>query len=94
MLERDVERKLGRELKKLNCLYYKFTSPGSPGVPDRIVIAPDGRIWFVELKRGDSGVVSAQQKARIHELRMHGQAALVLRGWSDCEEFLARLKSR
>lgn len=28
----------------------KFVSPGFPGVPDRIVIAPDGRVFFIEFK--------------------------------------------
>ncbi|MDO4717535.1 MAG: VRR-NUC domain-containing protein [Propionibacteriaceae bacterium] len=30
---------------------WKFTSPGTQGVPDRVVILPGGRIGFVELKR-------------------------------------------
>lgn len=93
MLERDIERKLGKVLKQNGFLYYKFTSPGSPGVPDRIVIAPDGRLWFVELKK-DCGVVSEMQNARIRELRLHGQNALVIRGMAECEDFIARVIRR
>lgn len=28
----------------------KFTSPGQNGMPDRIVLLPGGKIYFVELK--------------------------------------------
>ena len=29
---------------------WKFVSPGKRGVPDRIILFPGGRLWFVELK--------------------------------------------
>lgn len=89
MLEREIERRFGAMLKKRGCLYYKFVSPGNPGVPDRIVIFPDGRLFFVELKT-DRGALSQQQQARIKELRTHGQSAMVLRGLSECMEFVDR----
>ena len=50
MLERDVERKLVDGVKKLGGRAYKWVSPGSNGVPDRIVILPGGKIIFIELK--------------------------------------------
>lgn len=31
MLEKDIEKRLGKEVKKLGCLYYKFVSPGNSG---------------------------------------------------------------
>lgn len=51
MLEKDVEQKLCRQVKKeLGGLALKFISPGMNGVPDRIVLVPGGRIYFVETK--------------------------------------------
>lgn len=52
-LEKVIERKLRDGVKKLGdgaqCL--KFESPGTSGVPDRIILLPGGRVVFVELKQ-------------------------------------------
>ena len=50
MLESTVERHLREEAKKRDGLALKFVSPGMNGVPDRIVLMPDGKMAFVELK--------------------------------------------
>ena len=50
MREREVERRLVTAVKKLGGLAPKFTSPGLDGVPDRLVLLPDGRLAFVEVK--------------------------------------------
>lgn len=51
ILERDIEKKFKESMESLNCLVFKFTSPGRAGVPDRLVVMPGGRCFFVELKR-------------------------------------------
>ena len=43
MRESEIERRLVQQVRKHGGLCYKFTSPGNPGVPDRIIITPDGR---------------------------------------------------
>lgn len=51
MLEKDVEQYLCKRVKKeLQGTAFKFVSPGFNGVPDRIVLVPYGRIYFVETK--------------------------------------------
>lgn len=51
MLESEVEKKLkSRVQKELKGLALKFVSPGFNGVPDRIILVPYGRIYFVETK--------------------------------------------
>ena len=51
MLESEVEKKLCAGVKKeLRGRAFKFVSPGQNGVPDRIVLVPMGRIYFVETK--------------------------------------------
>ena len=50
MREREVERRLVTAVKKLGGLAPKFTAPGLDGVPDRLVLLPDGRLAFVEVK--------------------------------------------
>ena len=49
--ETDVESFLRDKVKnELQGLALKFISPGFNGVPDRIILAPKGRIFFVETK--------------------------------------------
>ena len=51
MLESDVEKHLcKREKNEIHGWALKFVSPGQNGVPDRIVLVPMGRIYFVETK--------------------------------------------
>lgn len=49
--ERDIERYLVKEVRKKHGKAFKFVSPASAGVPDRIIILPGGVTCFVELKR-------------------------------------------
>ena len=50
MKEKEIEKILVDEVKRLGGRAYKWTSPGNDGVPDRIVFLPDTRVIFVELK--------------------------------------------
>lgn len=50
MREKEVEAALVRAAKKRNGVALKFVSPGLSGVPDRLVLLPDGKIGFIELK--------------------------------------------
>lgn len=61
-LEKDIERKLRRIVERHRGLCLKWVCPGWSGVPDRIVLMPGGRIYFVETKRPKNGVLSALQK--------------------------------
>ena len=50
MREKQIENKLAIEAKKLGGIALKFVSPSFDGMPDRLVLIPDGHIAFVELK--------------------------------------------
>ncbi|BBH19810.1 nuclease [Paenibacillus baekrokdamisoli] len=50
MRERAIENRFTNEVVKRGGKALKFTSPGHNGVPDRIVLLPDGRTVYVELK--------------------------------------------
>ena len=50
MNETKIEQKLRDEVKRRGGLALKFVSPGFVGVPDRIVLMPDGNVGFVEVK--------------------------------------------
>lgn len=61
ILERDIERKLRLLVAKHGGHCLKWVCPGWSGVPDRIILLPGGRIYFVELKRPKGGKYSALQ---------------------------------
>ena len=50
MREKSIESKLAAEVRKHGGLAPKFVSPGLDGVPDRLLLLPDGRMAFAELK--------------------------------------------
>jgi hypothetical protein len=50
MTEKTIEQKLTLAVKKHGGIAPKFVSPGFDGMPDRLVILPDGVIAFAELK--------------------------------------------
>ena len=46
-----MERKLTVAVKAMGGIAPKFVSPGFDGMPDRLVLLPDGKCGFVEVKR-------------------------------------------
>lgn len=50
MREKIIERKLAAAVKAAGGMALKFVSPGFDGMPDRLVLLPDGKIAFVEVK--------------------------------------------
>ena len=50
MRERDIERKLIQAVRQIGGLALKFVSPGFNGVPDRLMLFPNGRAAFCEVK--------------------------------------------
>lgn len=77
-MESDIEKYLKDKVEQLGGLCWKFTSPGTAGVPDRIILY-DGRAYFVELKT-DQGRSSKVQKY-IHK-KMRKQKIDVYMIWS------------
>ena len=50
MREKEIEQQFARSVKKRGGIALKFVSPGFDGMPDRLVLFPEGRIGFVEVK--------------------------------------------
>ncbi|WP_186101429.1 hypothetical protein [Burkholderia gladioli] len=70
MLEKTVEAYLVERVRALGGTAYKFTSPARASVPDRIVILPPGRIYFVELKRPGGKLTRGQEREHEHLRRL------------------------
>ena len=50
MRESEIERFFVQNCKSKGWLCLKFVSPSMAGLPDRIILAPQGRVFFAELK--------------------------------------------
>lgn len=86
MREKSIEVKLVDAVKTAGGVCWKFTSPGTSGVPDRIVLLPSGRIGFVEVKTPGE-TPRPLQRMRIRTLRRLGFKAFVL----DSPEQIGRI---
>ena len=64
VLESKIEARLKREVESLGGLAFKFTSPGMVGVPDRLVLLPKGKIYFIELKASEKKLRPLQLKRK------------------------------
>lgn len=92
MLEKEVEKFLVREVKKIGGVSFKFISPGNAGVPDRIVILPTGKVVFVELKI-NKGKLTKLQEVQIKKISNLGADVRVLRGIEGVRKFINEIQS-
>lgn len=88
MRERDVERYLRERVKQMGGRAYKFVSPGNNGVPDRIVMLPGGKLFFVELK-APGKETTALQDAQIDRISKLGQDVFVVDSKEKVDNILA-----
>lgn len=79
MREREIERKLVSAVKSRGGICPKFVSPGFDGMPDRVVLLPNGKFGFVEVKRPGEQP-RPLQKARHRILKKLGFLVFVLDG--------------
>ena len=79
--ESALEKKLVAYGKKLGLLCYKFTSPGHPGVPDRLFIRPEGKVLFLEIK-APGKKPEALQIREMNAFRTHTSFV----GWVDNQQ--------
>ncbi len=77
MREKTVEQKLVRAVKAAGGICPKWAAPGFDGMPDRIVLLPDGRLGFVEVK-APGKKARPLQRSRHELLRSLGFKAYVL----------------
>lgn len=75
--EKVIEKKLTLEVKKLGGLALKFSSSFFTGIPDRIVLMPKGKIYFVELK-SEGKKPTPRQVIVIEQLRNLGFKVFVV----------------
>ena len=87
MKEAELEHKVVEWCRRHGLLTYKFTSPSSRGVPDRIVICPGGSILFLEFKQRGAKPTALQ----LHEMERLRAAGCNVRWGDDYDEIVALL---
>ncbi len=92
MREKAIEQRLRNEVKACGGLALKFVSPGVAGVPDRIVLAPNGRVYFVELKAPGKSMTPKQVKMATVLERL-GHKVWVIDSVEKVKEFINEIRS-
>lgn len=90
--ERDVEQALTRAVTGHGGIAWKFVSPGTAGVPDRIVLLPGGKTGFVELKAPGKKPRPLQER-RMSQIRDLGIPVFVVDNVSQIEGVIREIQS-
>ena len=92
MREKEIEAALVMAVKDRGGLAPKLISPGFDGMPDRLVLLPDGKSAFVELK-APGKKPRAIQFRRIRELVGLGYGVFVIDSMEMIEEVLDAIQT-
>lgn len=90
MREKEIEKKLTQAVKNMGGICPKFVSPGFDGMPDRIVLLPNGHMAFVEVK-APGRKPRALQLARHRLLQRLGFRVYVLDAEEQIEAILSQI---
>jgi hypothetical protein len=90
MKESAIERKVKAYAESKDCLFWKITSPGRDGVPDRVVVTPRGVHGWIELKRKGE-VPTAIQFYHLRMLREHSANSIWICTFEQAKDFIDEL---
>ena len=91
MREKDIERELVMAVKAAGGMCPKFSSPGTDGMPDRLVLFRDGKAGFVEVKAPGQSP-RPLQSLRHRQLKALGFPVFVLDDKAQIPEIILRIK--
>lgn len=92
--ESSLEKYGKKQLQNIGCLVYKFSSPAKRGVPDSIVVRPDGRVFFIEYKTPfKGGKLSKLQVIEIAKLRENNAVVMVIDAVIQVDNLVTHIKS-
>ena len=91
MEEQKIENYLIKKVKEAGGKAFKFVSPGNAGVPDRIVIIPQGHIFFLQLK-APGKKPRKLQIVIMNQLRKLGCNVLVIDSKEQVNKFINEAK--
>lgn len=87
MKESKIEQYFVKECKKLGWLPLKFVSPSMNGVPDRIILMPNGRIFFAELK-APGEKPRPLQRAVHNTIRKYGFSVCIIDSMESADTYI------
>lgn len=90
MLESAVQGKIIKQLEAIGCVVIKIIKANKNGIPDLLVLLPNGRAVFIEVKK-PGGVASKLQQYYIELLRKQGFTAFICDDPQDAVSMVERL---
>jgi hypothetical protein len=90
--ESSIERSVCAYAKKKGILPMKFTSPQRAGVPDRLFLAPVGRVFFIEFKT-EKGKLSPLQINEQRVFKRYGHTIHVVSSVAQGKKLIDELLS-
>jgi hypothetical protein len=87
VLERDIENKFVKEVKKLGCKTRKLNGMGYKSWPDRLILCPGGAILFIEFKKPGEGLSELQQSLH-SEVAEIGHVFKTYDSWEDAIKYV------
>jgi Holliday junction resolvase len=91
--ERDIEKYLRDEIRKVGGRAYKFVSPGNNGVPDRIIFLPGARVVFVETKAPGKAPTTLQA-AQIAKIKAFGFRVYIVDSKDKVDELVREVRGK
>jgi hypothetical protein len=64
MREKKIEQQLVKEVKDIGGIALKIASPGFDGMPDRLILLPNRKLAFVEVKAPGKTLRPLQEKRK------------------------------
>lgn len=89
--EKAMEKRLVAQAKLGGCIPVKMTDPMQSGLPDRLIVLPDGKVMWVELK-SEGKKPTALQEARIKELKELGHEVYVVSSKPELEMVVSMVR--
>jgi len=89
-MEANIEKRLMKSVKAMGGRSIKLNPLWNIGIPDRMILLPGSRIYFIELK--DHSKISKAQKIWILWLIDCGFDARVIRGRNELTIFLKEIE--
>lgn len=92
MNEKLIEKKLREAIRKLGGKALKFSSPYETGYPDRLILMPGGKVFWVELKTTGKKPTE-KQLLRQTELRNLGFVSEVIDSEEGLNKFIIDIEN-
>lgn len=92
MNEKLIEKKLREAIRKLGGKALKFSSPYETGYPDRLILMPGGKVFWVELKTTGKKPTE-KQMLRQTELRNLGFVSEVIDSEETLKKFITDIEN-